>query len=368
MPTPASTAPQPRVVRIAQSLKPSGRTLTMLSIHRSLAASYDQQLWVLDKPQWETVPPPNRFFPHTRGLSPGLVVTLARALRAIRPAIVHTHGVKADVYGAFAAKIARVPVLFSTCHRSDRSQEPTFLSAVRNRFAWQLADRIICVSGQVADHLRRKYRFSPGKLLQIHVGIDLAPFLAVPETPPPTTGRRRILLCTCHLRPEKNHDLLLHAFAAVTAEFHDVDLWLAGQAEPGRREELLALCATLGISDRVVFLGRHDDVIALLTQCAMLVHPTRAEALGRSLIEATAAARPVVATRVGGIPEVINDGKNGILVHPDDVHGFAQAIGRLLRTPQLALSMGRAGREHARKHFSLDTMTEAYRHLYAAGL
>lgn len=362
------TTGRPRVVRIVQSLKPSGRTLTMLSIHRAFLESYEQQLWVLEKPQWESSPAPDRFFPHTSGLSPILVFRLARALRSARPAIVHTHGVKADVYGALAARIARVPVLFSTCHRSDRSQEPTFLSAVRNRFVWQLADRIVCISDQVAGHLRRKYCFSPDKLLKIYVGIDLAPFMAVPEDPPGTAGNRRILLCTCHLRPEKNHDLLLRAFAALSTEFPDVDLWLAGRAEPGRREELVALCAELGITGRVNFLGRHDSVVELLRQCTVLVHPTRAEALGRSLIEATAAARPVVATRVGGIPEVIQDGKTGMLLHPDDVAGFARALSDLLRNPELALSMGRAGRKHAQQHFSMAAMSEAYQQLYASSL
>ena len=102
----------------------------------------------------------------------------------------------------------------------------------------------------------------------------------------------------------------------------------------------------------------------LLRPSYMLVHPTRVEALGRSLIEASAAARPVVATRVGGIPEVIEHGKTGLLCDPDDVEGFSSAMAALLHNTSLAARMGAEGRKRAVSLFSLESMIQSYLALY----
>ena len=160
--------------------------------------------------------------------------------------------------------------------------------------------------------------------------------------------------------------MLLQAFARMPDRLNDTELWLAGRAEVGRRELLQSMCAELGLAARVKFLGQRSDIPDLLRQAVIVVHPTRIEALGRSLIEASAAARPIVATRVGGIPEVVEDGITGLLFAPDDVEGFACGITALLDDPDRAVQMGIAGRKRADRLFSLNQMTRGYGELYDA--
>ena len=355
---------RPKVVRIVQSLVPSGRTMTMLAIHRGLSEHFDSQLWVLESPPADAPAQADRIFPHGHGSSPALIWKLARALRAIRPDIVHTHGIKADTYGSFAARLARVPTVISTCHRADVSQEPTARSRLRNKFAWVACNRIVTISEFVWRHLRDAYGIPERKLLHIYVGVPMDDLLSIPEQPAVPSDGRRILLCTCHLRPEKNHELLLKAFSAIAPKFPDTVLWLAGRPVDGHDAVIRDLAASLGIADRVEILSLRKDITDLLRQSALLVHPTRAEALGRSLIEASAAARPIVATRVGGIPEVVEDTVSGYLVGPDDVEGFAKGMANLLGDPALAIRMGAAGRKRARELFSIEHMTHCYHELY----
>ncbi|NOZ77746.1 MAG: glycosyltransferase family 4 protein [Acidobacteria bacterium] len=182
-----------------------------------------------------------------------------------------------------------------------------------------------------------------------------------PVQPPPQHPR---LLFLGRLAPEKGLDLAVRTLARLTDRFPDVRLTVAGQGpeRPGAE----ALARALGVFDRVEFLGwvPPHDVPALLDASTLLLMPSRMEGLGIAAIEAAHRARPVVASRTGGLPEVIKDGITGLTVPPGDVPGLALAVGRLLAGPDLAAALGAAARRHVRSAFPVTSYADAYAALY----
>ncbi len=168
------------------------------------------------------------------------------------------------------------------------------------------------------------------------------------------------------LREEKRIDVLINAAPQILARFPDAHFLIAGDGTC--RESLVALAGQLGITDRVTFLGHRDDVPAVLAQADMFVLPSRSEALPNSVIEAMASGLPVVASRVGGIPELVDDGKTGYLVPPGDPNALADALARLLEDPRRSAELGRAGRIKIEQNYSFDRMVEQMETLYVTEL
>jgi glycosyltransferase involved in cell wall biosynthesis len=147
----------------------------------------------------------------------------------------------------------------------------------------------------------------------------------------------------------------------------DVRFLVIGEPNPSDRtylDVLIHLAERLGIRDRVVFTGLRSDVPGLLACAAVSVMPSLNEALPNVLLESMAAAAPVVATRVGGTPEAIQDGVTGMLVPPGDSPALAKAIHQLLADPELAARLGQAGRQFVCRRFSMDAMVQATERLY----
>jgi glycosyltransferase involved in cell wall biosynthesis len=248
----------------------------------------------------------------------------------------------------------------ATVHRGDKSQERNPKQRLRNRLVFGLADRVIALSEDQRNHLRAAYNLSGEKCLLLRSGPDLARFIRLP----PPSGHGSVVLCTGHLRPERDHETLLRAFRLVLRNFRDAKLWLAGTAELPRVEQLKRMADDLGISQETRFLGFRTDIPNLLASASVVVHTAKWDALPRSVIEAAAAGRPVVAADVGGIPDIVRHGETGLLCEPGHHRAFADAIVRLLGDSDLASRMGREGRKWAKRHFSSEAMTRAYIHLY----
>jgi glycosyltransferase involved in cell wall biosynthesis len=176
------------------------------------------------------------------------------------------------------------------------------------------------------------------------------------------------------LEPEKGHPTLLEAWTQVLAAVPDAHLLVVG--EGSRREALEAQAASLGLlgSDasnprselgrRVIFTGRRDDVPAVTAALDVAVLPSYREAQGLSILEAMALSRPVVASAVGGIPEMIEDGRSGLLVPPHDRDALARAVSRLLLDHPYADTLGRAGRELVHERFCVELMVRAVESIY----
>jgi glycosyltransferase involved in cell wall biosynthesis len=297
----------------------------------------------------------------TVDVNPRMAAEIVRAVRSERPALVHTHLVHADVYGAVAATAARVPYL-STRHNDDRYLLGPF-RYVDRAFA-RRARRLIAISDAVRRFLERAGH-SPRKLLTIRYGLDGVPSAPSEVTPaaagvPPDAP---LVLAVGRLIPQKDHATLLHAFAAARSTSPDARLAILGSGplEQATRE----LAAALGLDDAVVLPGRVEPR-DWLARADVFAHSSRWEGFGIVLLEAMHAALPVVATRVSAVPEIVAEGETGMLVDPGDWRALGDVLARLLSEPQLARDLGEAGSRRARDEFSVARMTERMLDVYRA--
>jgi len=291
--------------------------------------------------------------PCPHDVDPGLARRTSAAVRRSRPDLVHTHLVHADVYGAYAAARARAR-LVSTKHNDD-----PFRSG-RGRYAERMltrrADRVICITKALARFNREVVGLPAEKLRVVHYGLDAPPqpwgMRGGPELPPDTP----VLLAICRLVPQKGLDVAVEALAGVREQHPDAHLVVLGEGP--LRDELSSLAAGYGIDGAVSLPGRVGDVAWWLRRAAVIVHPARWEGFGLALLEAMLSARPVVATAVSSIPEIVVDGETGLLVPPDDPAALAAAVSDLLDDPARASAMGEAGRARALTEFSVERMAE----------
>ena len=280
---------------------------------------------------------------------------LAAFLRREEIDLVHSHMFRAEVIGTRAAVAAGTPVIISTVHSSRvRSQADTRLLA---ELTPQI-DRLIVPSAAIEHKVRCEGR-EGAEFAVIPNGVDLSRF----AVEPPPCGLRRdygipadaLLLGTvARLEPEKGHRYLVEAMPSVMARAPEA--WLVIVGEGSERDALEAQAASLPAParGRIIFTGRRDDISAVTADLDIAVLPSLREAQGISLLEAMARCRPVVATAVGGIPEVVTDGVSGLLVPPADPAALADALVRLAESPALRMMLGEAGFGMVRDRFSID--------------
>ena len=274
---------------------------------------------------------------------PRAFARLLRLVRHTRPAILHTHLVHADFLGLTAGAIARVPLRVSTKHGFNSFRERR-LFAVADRSVARLAHLRIAISGGLARYLAETEGFEEKAFSVIHYGIAAGP------EPAPYAGGSR-LRCVGRLGPVKGIDTLLRAFAIAVRERSELTLDIAGDGP--LRGELESLAAELGLGQAVRFLGRVEGVTAEMEQAAAVVVPSLGEGFGMVALEAAERGRPVIASAVGGLPEIVDDGRTGVLVPRADASALAAAIVDLARDPARAAALGRAARERALAEFSL---------------
>src|SRR5439155_23841531 len=182
--------------------------------------------------------------------------------------------------------------------------------------------------------------------------------------------RTPVIAVLARLVPFKGIQYFLEAAALIASRVPESRFLVIGDAHPGDdgrayRQQLERYADRLGLSQRLVFTGFRLDVPELLSEVTVSVRPcVSSEGLSNALLESMAAGVPVVATRVGGNPEVVQDGRTGLLVPPRDPHALANAISRLLEDPGLARRFGRAGRDRVAEHFSIEQMVSKTERLY----
>jgi glycosyltransferase involved in cell wall biosynthesis len=280
--------------------------------------------------------------------------------------VLHTHGYKADVYGLVAAWPDRV-ALVATCHNWPSRLPSMRAYAAIDRLALRHFDRVATASGPVAEILRR-WKVPSHKLKTIPNGVDMEPL----REPAPSlrteldAGSERLVGFVGRLVPEKGGAILLAAAQAVLAAFPNAKFVFAG--EGSARAEWEALAMRLGIASKVVFIGRRDDMPAVYASLDVVVLPSFQEAMPMCLLEALAAARPVVATAVGAIPKVIVPGVTGLLCEPGDARALSISLLRLLRDPELGRRLGNHGRAHVARHFAAEAVGRSYIGLYQEAL
>ncbi len=293
-----------------------------------------------------------------------------RLIRSWRPGIVHTHLAKAGALGRLAAHRRRVPVIVHTFHGHvlegyfSRPKARAFLEIERRLARWTSA--LIAVSEATRDELLNLGIGRPGQWHVIPVGLELD-HLATP--PDRREARDRLRLpsdgplvgIVGRLVPIKDHGTFLQAAARIAAARPDVTFVVAGD---GELRETLERRARGLLGERARFLGWVSDLPSLYAALDVVVLTSRNEGTPVSLIEAGAAGRPLVATRVGGVPEVVADGRTGLLVPPADPPAVAGAIERLLADPSLATDMGQRARAEMAERFSATRLADDLAALY----
>ena len=299
------------------------------------------------------------------------VGALAAHLAEVRADVVHAHMYRAETVAARAVIALgeagqRRPYLVATAHSSRvRAEEDRAgLLELTPQFA-----RIIAVSRAIEAKLAHEGRdIVPVSL--IHNGVDLQrydhqePCCTLPEEYGMEAGSQ-IVGVVARLEPEKGHPTLLEAWPAVLRAVPDVYLLVVG--EGSRRDALEAQARELRIAHRIVFTGRRDDVPAVTAALDVAVLPSYREAQGLTILEAMALSRPVVASNVGGIPEMIADGVTGLLVPPHDAAALTAAIVRLLTDHPYADTLGRAGHDMVHDRFCIELMVSAIASIYDEG-
>ena len=289
------------------------------------------------------------------GLRPRAIPLLTRWFRRERIDVLHVHTSGPLLYGTAAAKLAGVPTIISTRHHGpDINNSPRAIKACA--LAANQIDRVVCVSADgVAHSIAEGVR--PSKLTTILNGIDLDRF---DHCGPNPSGPAVIV---ARLNPEKDHATLFHAVDLVRRVDKTFQLMIAGDGPC--LEELESLAVALNLGTAVRFLGKVDDVAGLLREASMLVLSSVKEGISLTLLEAMARGLPVVATRVGGNPEVVVDGETGLLVPPSNPRALADALLKIRQDSALGLALGRAGRERAEVCFDIRRMIADYENLYA---
>jgi len=227
--------------------------------------------------------------------------------------------------------------------------------------AWasRVADRVHVNSDAVGEAVITQERVDCSKVVRLYNGVDTDHF--VPETPEEHAGP--VLCVVAHLRPCKGHGVLLRALPRILEEYPELSLRLVGD-DRGMRSELERLAGELGIAEHVEFLGHLPDPRPAVGASDVVVQASLEEGFPNAVLEAMAMAKPIVATRVGGTAEAIEDGVSGLLVEAGSPEALAEAILKVLGDDSLRSSLACAARQRVEEAFTLDGVTEGLARLY----
>jgi glycosyltransferase involved in cell wall biosynthesis len=298
---------------------------------------------------------------------------LVKQMREQRFDVLHSHKIGSNIWGALIAPRARTPVFIAHEHTWSFEGQPVRRFLDRELIA-RRADAFVAVS---EDDRRKMHEIE---------GIPLEKLRFIPNgIPMPDRGPRQadlraelgiaagqpVIGTVATLRPQKALDVLLRAVVPLVERFPDLRVLIAGGRPGGRedapdpeREALETIARKLGVGESVVMLGHRSDIPDVLDALDVAVLSSDFEGSPLSVMEYMEAAKPVVSTRVGGLPDLVEEGVTGFLVEPQDPEGLATAVGTLLADPRRAVEMGLAGRERRRAEFSLEGTTRHVEALY----
>lgn len=292
-----------------------------------------------------------------------LVAKVAHLMKEQEIEILQTTLFYADIIGAYAAYLAKVPVVVSW--------EPvTGPFAFRHYWSYKLAmqkiDRVVAVSEDIRQRVIRERNLSPEKVLTIHYGVDLAKF--APEDQ--TLTRADIGVADNHLvlgtvarfDYPKGHKYLIDAAPDIVRRFPNVHFVFVGDGP--LRLEIEQQIKQLGLKDYFILLGFRRDIKQLLGVFDLFILPSLSEGLPNAVLEAMACSNPVVATAVNGVVEVVKEGETGYLVPPADPTRMAEAVIKMLGSPENMKDMGKEGRERVVNHFSVEQQISKFEELY----
>lgn len=296
-------------------------------------------------------------------------VSLLRLLRRQRVRILHSHQFRASFFASPAGRLAGLPLVIETTHVRELWRQKGWKSShFWDRLGSRFVDRYIAVSQANARYLTEEKKIPAAKVTTIRNGCELDRFDPSHEAP---AGLRQrlgfdvhdpVILVPARLEPQKGHHVLLEALPVVLERFPSTRVVCAG--EGALRTDLECEAHKLGVAAAVRFVGFQSHIQDWLALCNFTLLPSFYEGLPIAAIESLAAGKPMVATAVDGTPEVVVDGETGILVPPGNPLLLADAICRLLASPSLQQSLGRAGRDYVLKGFNRELQIQLTQDLY----
>jgi glycosyltransferase involved in cell wall biosynthesis len=307
-----------------------------------------------------------------RRTDPAALWRFGELVRRGRFDIIHAHSFRTELgsvlWGRMVGQaLGRAPLVVRTVHNVDEFYvSPRY--ARLTRLSAKGLDRIVAISDAVASYLREDAALPEEKVVRIYYGIDPSPYQ--PDILPPSRRpegdplKRPTIGVVARLAPQKGHRVLFDALPAIREAVPEVHTRLVGHEELSTTSELMAYALQKGIANFVDFEGFRADIPQVMADLDVFVLPSLWEGFGLVLLEAMAAGRPVVASAVGPIPEIVVDGVTGLLVPPGDPAALAEAVTRLLRDPDLAAAYGRAGRARVERELRVDTMVARTEALY----
>jgi glycosyltransferase involved in cell wall biosynthesis len=275
--------------------------------------------------------------------------------------VVHAHGYKADIYCYFALRGSGVP-LVSTCHTWYDNDLTVSLYGKADRFTLRSYAAVVAVSEDVRQRLL-KAGVRKEKIHIVRNGIDLRPFdNAAPSLHNLSSQSASTVGLIGRLATEKGVDIFLRAAARVLKELPATNFVVVGEGPD--REQLELLIDELQIRNNLFMLGRRDDMPGVYASLDIMVSASRREGLPMAILEGMASSRPVIATAVGAVPDVIVDGSTGVLVPSENIEALASKIVTLLNNRTQRESLGAAAKKLVEQEFSAERMTADYLHIY----
>lgn len=301
--------------------------------------------------------------------SPSGFYELARLTAFLRRGkfdVVHTHDLWSNLMGVPAARLAGVPAIVSS--RRDlghfdwyEGRKRVWLRRIQN-----LSNVVLANATPIRDALIAEDGFAPEKLRVIHNGVDTEKFRRGRrdrERLFPEAGSQKLVVLVGNMHSDvKGHSWLISAAPAVLREFPETRFVFAGDGAERRQFE--DQVANLGLTKQFIFMGRRSDIPDVLASCDIAVLPSKAEGLPNAILEYMAAGLPTIASRVGGNPELVQDGVTGLLVPPQDVEGLSRALLQVLRDPELARRIASNGQHLATENYSFDRLIREVDALY----
>ncbi len=284
-------------------------------------------------------------------------------IRKIRPHIVHTHLLHADLYGVLSAVLAGTKIMISTKHGYDDYEKTSFFYKL-NSISSRWLNRVITISDALQVKVAEAEGIPKSKMATIYYGLDGETYASNRDAGPArsclnATNDACLIGTVGRLIPVKGYEILLKAVAGIELDFR---LLIMGDGPLKGRLEKISL--ELGLSDKVKFLGFISEVSPMLSGLDIFVLPTLGEGFGLVLLEAMAHRLPIVSTNTMAVPEIVEDRKTGILVPPKDAAALKEAIETLIRSTDQRAKMGKRGWEKLIKTFSVDKMVYQTGSLY----
>ena len=274
--------------------------------------------------------------------------------------VVHTHGYKADLYGFLAAWRLGKPVV-ATCHNWVGGTTALGIYNHLDRLALKKFGALAAVSDEVAQRLLDA-GVPAEKIKIIANGIDVQAFEHAQPLPVLNVTNEKVIGMVARLDLQKGFEYLLRAVRELCNTFAGLKVVIVGEGPD--RQAIEEMVKEYGLQSNVVLAGQQSEMPAVYAAMDIFVLPSLNEGLPMTILEAMAASRPVIATRVGAIPKVIHDGENGLLVNPRDTEGLRNAIASLLSDPERCRRMGEKAHDWVSRNYTSEAMALKYRQLY----